>query len=258
MVSFVEEYRGESEGRILVMGESDLQSVTIEIVPSSLSLTSYQLAQIPVVLDQLAASGISVTDGPTYRLESWLTGDHLHLRLSERSYYDSVLLKAYPDWGVRSQVLAVVAVTQSPDGYLVEKRSAKVAALPGRLHPLPSGSVEPPCHPAETLYMEAQEELGLQRNELYDLRCLGLVYGEQSGVCQLVCRASTQVGRQQLAERECSGEWEKDEILYAPLDADGFQAWIHQRRAQLTVGGRMALLLEGHRRWGEEWFSANL
>lgn len=254
----MEEYRGEVEGRILIAGESDLERVTTEIVPSSLALTPHQLSKMPLVLERLAASGITVTDEPTYRLESWQTGDSLHLRLSERSYFDSVLLKSYPEWGVRSQVLAVVAVTQSPDGYLVERRSAKVAALPGRLHPLPSGSVEPPSHPADTLYLEAIEELGLRREELFDVRCLGLVYGEQSGVYQLVCRASTPVSREQLESRACSGAWEKDEILYAPLESEAFQTWIGERRGQLTVGGRVALLMEGRRRWGEEWLSANL
>ena len=180
------------------------------------------------------------------------------MRLSERSYYDSVLLKRHKHWGIRSQVLAVVAVTLCPEGYLVEQRSARVAALPGRLHPLPSGSVEPPLSPLDTLLREAEEELGLEPHELTEVMCLGLVYGEESGVYQLVGRATTEISGEELLSRACSGAWEKDEVLFAPTNPKDLSEWLRVRRERLTVGGRVALVMEGGRRWGREWLEDNL
>lgn len=257
-MSFLETHRGELEGRIVISGRGPLSEVSLEVVPSTLEIDQDKLSHLPEILEELGEAGITVTDGPTYRLEAWSVGERLRLFVSRRSYFDSVLLKRFPQWGVRSQVLALVAVTLSPDGYLVEERSAKVAALPGRLHPLPSGSVEPPSHPLDTLYNEAFEEIGLASHELEEIECLGLVYGEESGVYQLVCRATVEVRRTELEARSCSGAWEKDSLMFAPSEAAELGDWLSRHRERLTVGGRTALLMEGARRFGDDWLAANL
>lgn len=254
----METHKGEREGRIVVSGLGPVSDITLETVPSTLKIGEEQRKRLPEILQELRDTGINVTDGPTYRLEAWSVGERLHLMVSCRSYFDSVLLKRFPQWGLRSQVLALVAVTLCPDGYLVEQRSAKVAALPGRLHPLPSGSVEPPSHPLDTLFHEASEEIGLEREELRDIFCLGLVYGEQSGVYQLVCRSTVEVPRRELERRSCSGAWEKDSLLFAPAEARSLSGWLREHRERLTVGGRTALVMEGARRFGEDWLAANL
>lgn len=246
-------YRGETEGRVLVAGRGPLEQLSIETVASSLVLSPEQVSRTEEVVNRLREQGLVITDDPTYRLESWRTGQTLHLRLSERSYFDSILLKQYPEWGLRSQVLAVVCVTECSDGLLVEKRSERVAALPGRLHPSPSGSVQPPDHPLETLYTEAAEELGLGAQELSDVECLGLVFGEDSGVYQLVVRATTPCSLSTILGRACSGEWERDGFVCAPTQPAELSLWIASHKEQLTVGGRMALHLEGERRWGSRW-----
>lgn len=246
-------YRGEREGRILVAGRAPLEELSIETVASSLELSPEQVSRTTELVNRLREQGLVVTDDPTYRLESWQTGKRLHLRLSERSYFDSVLLKQYPEWGLRSPVLAVVCVTECSDGLIVERRSQKVAALPGRLHPSPSGSVQPPDHPLETLYAEAAEELGLEARELSEVECLGLVFGELSGVYQLVVRATVSLPLSSILARACSGEWERDGFVCAPTHPEAFSSWLGSHREQLTIGGRMALLLEGERRWGSYW-----
>jgi 8-oxo-dGTP pyrophosphatase MutT (NUDIX family) len=248
----------ESEGRLKVLGLGPLDGVKVEVVSSTLEVSEERRALLPSILTELQGRGVKVTDDPVYRLESWIAGETLLLRLSERSYFDSVLLKRYQQWGIRSQVLAVVAVTLCPQGFLVEKRSAQVAALPGRLHPLPSGSVVPPNSPLETLLIEAEEELGLLPQELTDISCLGLIYGEGSGVFQLVARVTTPVSLQRILQRSCSGGWEKDEILLAPCNPVELSCWLGQNRERLTVGGRVALVMEGGRLWGRNWLEGNL
>ena len=250
--------RGVAEGRLLVTGWGALERVSVETVPTTLDLSREQRREIPAAVAALRAKGCVVTDGPTYRLESWSVGDSLHLRLSERSYFDSVVLKQNPQWNLRSQVLALVCLTRCQDGYLVEMRSQKVASLAGHLHPLPSGSVEPHSHPLDTLYTEAHEELGLEAHELSEIYCLGLVYGELSVVYQLVCRATTERSLADIESRACSGAWERSQLLCAPADREALSRWLEENRSLLTVGGYTALVMEGGSRWGTAWLEERL
>lgn len=244
---------GVPEGRIVIIGSGPLSRVRIREVPSTLELTLEQKSFIPQAVRRLEAEGRVVSDGPTYRLESWASGEELLLRVSRRSYFDSVLLKQHVDWGVRSRVLAVACVLKCADGYLIERRSEKVAAMPGRLHLSPSGSLIPPQHPKDTLLQEAAEELGLEEHELQDRGCLGLVYGESVGVFQLVLTATVHVTRDEISRRECTGAWERSGLLCAPADPELLPRWLSGHRLELTEAARSALVMEGIRHWGEEW-----
>lgn len=255
---FQKTHRGEAEGRLLVSGCSPLEAVQIQIVPSSLSLTPEQKSEVAPAVERLRNRGHTVTNGPIYRVESFTAGEYLHLELSERRYFDSVLLKQIPQWGLRSQVLALVAVTECADGYLIERRSEKVASLAGYWHPAPSGSVEPPAHPLQTFYTEAEEELGILPVELTQVECLGLVFGEQSGVFQLLARATTELSLSEILSRECSGAWERSELHCVPADEQELREWLQTADENLTRGGRVALLSEGARRWGESFLEGQL
>jgi 8-oxo-dGTP pyrophosphatase MutT (NUDIX family) len=248
-----EVYMGVSEGRILVLGDNPISKVTMEEVPPTLNLTKEHLEFLPATVERLEGEGRVVTDGPTYRLESWSVGQELCLRVSRRSYFDSVLLKEHPEWGLRSGVLAATCVLKCKDGYLIEKRSEKVAALPGRLHLSPSGSMVPPQHPRETVEQEAFEELGLEASELHDLVCLGLIYGERVGVFQLVCRATVNTSRAELEQRPCSGAWERSALMCAPVDPSSLKSWLEEHRGPISAAAFSALAMEGMRHWGEGW-----
>ena len=252
-MQFREVRMGGPEGRIRVLGVGALSAVRVEEVASTLHLSEEQLACIPAAVESLKRAGRVVTDGPTYRLESWELGDSIALKVRRRSYFDSVLLKRNAHWGVRSRTLAVSCLIRCQDGYLIEKRSEKVAALPGRFHLCPAGSMVPDQHPLDTVEQEAWEELGLQPSELLDLRCLGLVYGEEVGVFQLVCLARIECGLADLEARDCSGSWERSELIAAPMEAEALACWILEYKEKLTVAGRSGLVMEGMRRWGESW-----
>jgi hypothetical protein len=256
--TYREVVRGVSDGRMLITGLGPLADVSTEIVPSTLCLTPAQSQQKGPAVDKLRAQGQTVTDGPIYRLESWSVVPKLHLRLSRRSYFDSVVLKQNPEWGIRSQVLCVACVTLCANGYLVERRSQRVASLPGFLHPVPAGGVEPPFHPFHTFETEAEEELGLKACELFDVQCIGLVFGETSGVYQLVARASTSLSKAEIEARTCSGQWERSELLCAPSQPKALSHWLSEHTSQLTAGGRTAIVMEGGRRWGEGWLQEHL
>ena len=251
-------HKGLPEGRLLIQGQGPLKDVVLNFVETSLSLSAEQHSATEEAVRTLTERGLVVTNGPTCRLESWRAGSILHLSLSEGRYFDSVLLKHNPHWGLRSQVLAVVCVTECVDGFVIEKRSDKVATLAGYFHPSPSGSVEPSDHPFQTLLTEAKEELGLLPDELRDIQCLGLVFGEESGVYQLVCRVTVSLTLEEILQRNCEGEWERSALICAPKCSQELPLWIAEHLDSLTVGGRVALILEGGRRWGSTWFEDNM
>ena len=110
-----------------------------------------------------------------------------------------------------------------------------------------------PDSPLKTLYREAEEELGLAPSDLNEVSVLGLVYGEEVGVFQLICRASVEFSVGELASRECSGSWERETLVAAPTEAEEFKRWIVDRREKLTEAGYSALVMEGRRRWSDDW-----
>lgn len=242
----------------MVRGKAPLSDLTLEVVDTSLALSAEQRQIMTPTIEALRAKGLTLTNDPIYRLESWDTNSGFHLRVSLGTYFENILVKQNPTWGLRSQAIAVVGVTECDDGYLLERRSEKVAALPGYLHPSPSGNIEPPATPLETFHNESEEELGLQRNELRDIFCLGMVYGENSGIYQLVARATTSTTLQTLLSRMCSGQWERSALLTIPKTADGLSQWLKTQKAPLTEGGRAAILLEGANQWGDTWLEEHL
>lgn len=248
--------RGESEARILVAGDGPLSDVSLEETGGVLRLGQDRQRLADVACQQMRDRGVSITADPVYRLMSWSTGNRFVLRADRGDYSQVVGMKSYPDWQLSARVLAVCCVLESPQGFIIEKRSAKVASLPGKWHIAPSGSVQPPQSPLQTLWCEAEEELGLSPQEVLDPRCLGMIYGERSGVYQLACSARTTITFSEMMARRRSGAWEQDGFLTAPVCPVDLPVWLKAHVSSVTLGGRAILWLEGRRRWGDQWFEA--
>ena len=247
-------HRGQSEGRLLILGDGPLDQVELVSCGRRFELSPERQRLADQACQRMRDGGMTVTINPVYRLTRWSLGERLTLHCDLADYSQVVGTKSHPEWGVKAQVLAVCCVTECRDGFVIEKRSARVAALPGRWHIAPSGSLEPPNGPLATLLEEAHEELGLQASEVLEPRCLGLLYGETSGVYQLTCSARVEASLEQIVSRQRSGQWEADGYLCAPACPEGLPAFLRQYEELLTVGGRIALWAEGRRRWGESWF----
>lgn len=253
---YLEAFRGESEARLLVLGDGPLAAVTIEETGRSFSLGAERQALADAACDRFRERGQTVTANPIYRVISWTLGERFTLRADRGDYSQVVGTKSHPEWGLKAQVVAVCCAMECPEGFLIEKRSARVAALPGKWHICPSGSLEPPNGPLQTLLAEASEELGLEPFEIEDPRCVGMLFGEQSGVYQLACSARTPVSFAEILARRPSGRWEQDGLVWAPADAETLPLWLAEHADQITHGGRAALWAEGRRRWGQAWFEA--
>lgn len=251
-------HRGEPEARIVVLGDGPMEDLEVTLTSNTLVLEASQQEVAQGACQQLRDRGFVVTPDPIYRVLSHATNGRFNLTLGRGDYSQVVGLKANPQWGIPAQVLAVGCVLECPQGLVIERRSDQVAALPGRLHIAPSGSVAPPATVHEALLAEAREELGLEPEELLDQRCLGLVYVETAGVYLLICCGRTEVSLAEMLSRERSGAWEQADLIGAPICPEVLPRWLDEEGRDLTRGARAALLMEGRRRWGSGWFEEHL
>lgn len=252
-------HRGESEARILVMGEAALDQVNMVDTGQTLDLGEERQRAADEVCRRMRESGSVVTADPVYRLLDHHCQDgRLTLTLGQGNYSQIMGMKAHPEWEMPCCVLAMLAVLSCPDGFAIERRSARVAVLPGRLHVVPAGSVSPGETLEQTLVREACEELGLEAHELHRSLCLGLVHVESVGVYLVCCSAQTDVPLEAMATREREGRWEQDELLCAPSHPLKLAHWLERHKHDLTPGARGTLLLEGRRLWGTSWFEEQM
>lgn len=247
-------YRGETEARLLVLGEGSLKDVSLKETGGLFCLGPERQHLANLACQAMRDRGQTVTANPIYRILSWTVGEQFILAVERGDYSQVVGTKTHPEWGIKAQVAAVCCVMECPEGFVIEQRSAQVAALPGMWHIAPSGSLQPPQGPWETLLAEAQEELGLEAFEVEDARCVGMLYGERSGVYQLSCSARTPVAFAEMMARRRSGSWEQDGFVLAPVCSQELPVWLALHRQKITPGGRAALWAEGRRRWGQAWF----
>jgi hypothetical protein len=247
-------HRGEPEGRLVVLGEGPVQEVLLEETGQRFELGAERQRMADQACREWRARGRVVTVDPIYRLLEYTVGERLTLRVERGDYSQVVGTKSHPEWGLKAQVIAVCCALECPQGFVVEQRSERVAAAPGKWHISPSGSMQPPCAPWDTLLAEAGEELGLAPQEIEDARCVGMLYGETSGVYQLACSARVGLTLPQMLSRSRRDAWEAVGHVCAPVDPEALPEWMARQRERLTPGGRAVLLAEGRRRWGLEWF----
>lgn len=249
-------FLGDDEGRIVAVGELALESVVIRQTDRRPQLDEGQTETMQAACLALRQRGVVVEANPLYSvLASTVQEGCLELELGLTDYGQHVAFREHPEWPNRVDVLAAACVVGCPDGFVVERRSQRVAAQPGAYHIAPAGTVPPPQSLAQTLLAEAHEELGLEADELENLVCLGLVHAERFAVKMLVASCQTRVRLATMLARPREGSWEQTELLAVPCHPDRLPQWLDQQRAKLTSAGRAALLMEGRRRWGEAWFA---
>lgn len=226
---------------VKILAECDLAPHQIDLQ------TKIQPLSLPPGLVEKAcaekrALGATVEILPLYRVLSYqLQSQKLVLEVSHSDYGENLALQANPDLGIESKALAICCLCQTPDGYVVEQRSQRVAACPGMMHLVPSGIVEAPETVETCLMREAQEELGLETTEIIDPRVLGLIRVRPQGVYQLIISFTTVVTIEELHQRQREGSWEQDGLLLAPLEAKALKEWSHSNRSKLTGGTHAAI-----------------
>jgi 8-oxo-dGTP pyrophosphatase MutT (NUDIX family) len=207
--------------------------------------------------------GVRLIDLPMCRLESFRAGSELDLDFSLTSYktfvgthYADPQVAQRFGRGTLAYAMGMSAVVTSADGFfLLGKRNASVAHYAGRVHTF-AGTLEP--EEAEDVFAaiarELDEELHVSRNELSDLKCMGLVEDISLHQPELVFDAVSILGREKIAERLDPSE--HSQLLCVPVKENEVRQVVVD--PSLTPVARSALLLCGKRRFGPAWFDEAL
>lgn len=162
-----------------------------------------------------ARPGVHLFDGPLCRLEGLIADEsHLHLNVSRCSYKQFFGTNGcHPEWALDhgwsslANAVGTSAALVSSDGWLVfGRRSAAVALYPGWAHPF--GGILEPSDSIDLLaemQRELHEEIGLDKADITDLACTGLVRDPRLLQPELIYLAQTSVPLREL-ERRLDGE----------------------------------------------------
>ncbi|HEV7299761.1 MAG TPA: NUDIX hydrolase [Tepidisphaeraceae bacterium] len=187
---------------IITQGNWHPGQISMTEVPSGRRIVDEVEQGIESAWRAAAKPGVQLFDGPMCRLESYdASADVLHLRFSPTSYrinvgtnlnYAAALADRYGSDVFANPLGASVALTTSDGHLLLGRRGGRVAYYPHRVHPF-AGAVEPrECRDVfEIVYRELQEELNLPREQVRDVRCIGLVQDNSIRQPELIFTAST-------------------------------------------------------------------
>jgi len=164
----------------------------------------------------IARRGIKLFDGKMCRLESWAaSAASLDLVLSPTTYnvfFGTNLTHPELADTYGSNVLAnpvgLSAALVTADGFLMlGRRNAAVAYYPSRIHPF-AGCLEP--KDGDDLFAaigrELAEELGFSRDDVAEMRCIGIVEDQKIRQPEVVFSVRSHRTRAEIEQRVDSGE----------------------------------------------------
>jgi len=207
--------------------------------------------------------GVQLFDGPMTRLEECgvRPDGRLYLLLSRTSYKRFLGTNlTRPDLahrygpGILANPVGLSAALETADGYLLlGRRTNTVAYYPGRIHPF-AGALEPRDGPDvfKAVLRELREELGLERDDLDNLRCAGLVEDNALRQPELVFLARCRLSRRRVEKK--LDPVEHHGVYALPATPEGIAGAMAY--AALTPVAVASLLLWGRARFGEAWFEA--
>ena len=218
------------------------------------------------------ANDRTLFDGPICRLVDYsVRGHRLHLTLGATTYREFVGTNcAHADLWCRfgpevlANPLGVSAAVVTTDGYvLLTRRSERVYAYPGRIHPvagtvrLAPDSTGPP-DPVAAVIDEIHEELGLPADALGPITCVGLVRGKRLVQPDVIFEVpvATDVESLRAAAAGASGADENDRLEPILNESGAVVAYLEAYCEQMTPVASATLLLHGQRHWGTGWFTA--
>ncbi|MCA9297528.1 MAG: hypothetical protein KDA28_00595, partial [Phycisphaerales bacterium] len=165
-------------------------------------------------------------------------------------------------WERFSNPVGTTATLMTSDGRICYgRRSAKVSYHAEHVHTfggafeeadrLPDGSIDPFASVAR----EITEELGIARDELIDLTCVGLVRDKEIYQPELLFEASLPMTGAEVEQRWASAEAkdEHDALVFLADAPDAILPFV-QSCGPIAPVATGALFLRGLLQWGEPWF----
>jgi 8-oxo-dGTP pyrophosphatase MutT (NUDIX family) len=200
-----------------------------------------------------AADVFELTVGPTCYRDFVGTNLYNHHRLDEFG------------WERFANPIGITATLVSGDGLICYgRRSEKVAYHAAHVHTFggalenadlaADGSVDP----FASVCREVHEEVGLRREELSGLCCVGLIRDMEICQPEMLFEARLAMSAAEFRERwrQADDRGEHVEIVTLPNEPDAILPFIKGCGliAPVAIG---ALFLHGRRAWGEDWFRKN-
>ena len=237
-------------------GALDPEQVTVQHNPADeLSLSLELEDQIALHCQQARRQGHKDEPLPLYRTLA-VEGDGSHLRFQTGlCNYEHHLATSALGLELNVVPLAIAAATMTDSGWVLEKRSARVAQGVGLLHVKPSGYIHPPATPWQALLQEAEEELALSPGEMRQAEVIGLIRNRTSDCWGLCYRWTTSVRFPDLLRRRRIDDWESQELLTLEFDEEELSDWLVHSFEKVTGIGHGTLLLAGWREFGDAWYA---
>lgn len=212
--------------------------------------------RIEELCEGLRAQGRRVERLPVYRVGDWHHDETgLVLSVGHTDYGVALAQRIHPDWFPdRLPTLAVCALTMCGESAVVEQRSERVAISAGLIHVKPSGNLLPPEQPLAGLEREALEELDLPSADLSRCQLLGLVLCHGT-LLDLVYRWECRRPLEQMLVRTGQDAWEHERLLAVDCRPEPLARWCREHYLTCSPPGHAAFMLEGRRRYGDEWLA---
>jgi 8-oxo-dGTP pyrophosphatase MutT (NUDIX family) len=239
------------------------------MVASGLRLTPELESQITRAWDEaLRQRGVHLFDGPLCRLENaTVDARGLHLRMSPTSYRVFMATNGrHPQWAddygpqVMANPVGTSVALRSADGMLMfGRRSQRVALYPGFAHPF-GGTMEPtidgtPLDVLGEMRRELEEEAGITRTDLTDLRVIALIEDRHLRQPELVYAARSTLTSDEIAARLDAQEHTACWLL---PDEQGAIEAVLSGAEPITPVLAGTLLAWGWRCFGDAWLDAHL
>ena len=221
-------------------------------------------------LQQAKESGRKLYNGRLARLISYAQYEKkLELNLGPVSFKEFLgtnlthaALRYHHGPEVLADALGVSAAIITCDSYiLLGRRSHKVMCHGGFMHPL-GGIVELGRHgkadPFDVIETELREEAGLDRKNIRQTLCLGLVRDKKIVQPELVFGVTVDSEAGTLREQAANAVdgYEHTELVAIRSEASSLVTFLGQNFAELTPVAVATLLLHGMKNWGSGWFTA--
>ena len=168
-------------------------------------------------------------------------------------------------WDQFSCPMGTSTTLLTADGWLlVGRRNERVAIHRGAVHTFSGGLEAGHKLPDGTfdvfasMRRELQEELGIGRDDIIEMVCLGLICDRKVRQPELIFDTQVRLTRDEIAARidPDSADEEHDEIVGCRCEPDAIMPFLEScgLTAPLTVG---TFCLVGQHRFGQEWFERN-
>ncbi len=228
--------------------------------PSGLGLSPEQKRSVRDYCHQIRQQGRLVFPGDLYLFMSFEAGERLRIKAGKLDYEEYLACSmSDAEWrqkhGIAGPVspVSMACVTIVEGQIILGKRGRQVAECAGMYHVVPAGHVHPPTSLVDTLICEAEEELGLRKDDLGELYCIGLCRSSRYGCVDVVCRMELSLGQEELWRRVSCDAWEHESLTLVDSDQRGLARWLIHNGSNLTDPGHAALVLEGLYRFGSNW-----